>query len=675
MSLSLIVVSLGAVVAAVGTGVLTARVVRAPRLYLAAWTLAIFGLAIALAAQAIGYLLHYNSPEFRAMELGAQVLAPLGLCLGLAELVGKSLPARFAMRLAVSAMATVAIVILAVDPLNAVVTFSKHWPNPANVYDLIPKSLIEYVLAPFTAATALVSVLVAMVRSRREQAARDAVTSVAAGATAAMAAALPGISWLLSRYVGASLPSPGGVFAAACLLSAALIWLAAELAVRRGVSPARAGARLPRGDADGWHGQDAGQDDRYQDDRYQSEDYQGYGASPGRTSGRYDDDEVGAAFAGAPYGSTVPHSQNGHDFASAGLPAGVHDDGAAYPALAALAAEAIDQPDEADRYRASSGQYSMADPYGMSDPFGDNGGNGHSGPHAGDAGYGAGRYGDGGPQAGLSPRADGPGSGQHRDRDQLPGRGGYPSQADGDAHARLFGQIGIYTLIEERIEEFDRLTERVVAQVRAREPDTLVYIVHAVPTAPMQRILYEVYRDRAAYEEHMQRPYVVRYEHERRPFVLAANVIEVGLQQAKVSPFPSITDILSESGVDLTGVTRPRPGALPPGGGYPPGPPPTSWPPGQPPTRQSASGTLPPGSLPRGPMAPDLMPPGSLPPGSLPPGSLPYGSLPPGSMAPGSLPPGSMPPGSLPPGSLPGGLTEPGYDGWADLRGEDHGYQ
>ena len=107
----------------------------------------------------------------------------------------------------------------------------------------------------------------------------------------------------------------------------------------------------------------------------------------------------------------------------------------------------------------------------------------------------------------------------------------------------------------------------------------------------MQRILYEVYRDRAAYEEHMQRPYVVRYEHERRPFVLATNVIEVGLQQAKVSPFPSINDILSESGVDLTGVTRsPRPGALPPGGSYPPDQPPTSWPPGQVPTWRQRAG-------------------------------------------------------------------------------------
>ncbi len=117
----------------------------------------------------------------------------------------------------------------------------------------------------------------------------------------------------------------------------------------------------------------------------------------------------------------------------------------------------------------------------------------------------------------------------------MPGR-------DDPARAQLFGQIAIYTLLEERVDEFDQLTERVVAEVRSREPDTLVFIVHAVPSAPMQRILYEVYRDRAAYERHAQQPYVQQFEVDRRPYVLATNVIELGLQQAKVSPFPSVSD-------------------------------------------------------------------------------------------------------------------------------------
>ena len=123
--------------------------------------------------------------------------------------------------------------------------------------------------------------------------------------------------------------------------------------------------------------------------------------------------------------------------------------------------------------------------------------------------------------------------------------------------AEFFGQIAIYTLLEDRVEEFDQLTGRVVDQVRSREPDTLVFIVHAVPSAPMQRILYEVYRDRAAYQRHLEQPYVKQFEADRRPLVLATNIIELGLQQAKVSPFPSVADLFGEPGYDTSGFERP----------------------------------------------------------------------------------------------------------------------
>jgi quinol monooxygenase YgiN len=133
----------------------------------------------------------------------------------------------------------------------------------------------------------------------------------------------------------------------------------------------------------------------------------------------------------------------------------------------------------------------------------------------------------------------------------------------------LFGQIAIYTLLEDRVEDFDRLTKQVVKQVRSHEPDTLVYIVHAVPSAPMQRILYEVYSDRAAYENHRRQPYVISFEADRRPFVLATNIIELGLQQAKVSPLPSVSDLLTDTGFDLlsdTGFGQPGYGPRSPSG-------------------------------------------------------------------------------------------------------------
>ena len=86
--------------------------------------------------------------------------------------------------------------------------------------------------------------------------------------------------------------------------------------------------------------------------------------------------------------------------------------------------------------------------------------------------------------------------------------------------------------------DFDRAADEVAEQVRAGEPDTLVYVIHTVPKAPMQRIFYEVYRDRAAYEQHEKQPYVQRFVAARRPYVLATNVIELRLKYAKVSPLP-----------------------------------------------------------------------------------------------------------------------------------------
>jgi quinol monooxygenase YgiN len=104
-----------------------------------------------------------------------------------------------------------------------------------------------------------------------------------------------------------------------------------------------------------------------------------------------------------------------------------------------------------------------------------------------------------------------------------------------DPTDRLFGQIAIYTLLDGHAEEFDRLAQQLVEKVKALEPDTLAYIVHGVPSAPMQRILYEVYRDSEAYQEHLRQPYIQEFEEDRAPLVLATNVIELGVRQAKLS--------------------------------------------------------------------------------------------------------------------------------------------
>ena len=86
--------------------------------------------------------------------------------------------------------------------------------------------------------------------------------------------------------------------------------------------------------------------------------------------------------------------------------------------------------------------------------------------------------------------------------------------------------------------DFDRLAEQTAEEVRTREPDTLVYVIHLVPNAPMQRIFYEIYRDRAAFDSHENQPYMKRFVADRRACVLATNVIELRLKYAKVAPLP-----------------------------------------------------------------------------------------------------------------------------------------
>jgi quinol monooxygenase YgiN len=113
------------------------------------------------------------------------------------------------------------------------------------------------------------------------------------------------------------------------------------------------------------------------------------------------------------------------------------------------------------------------------------------------------------------------------------------SQAKPDVPAAPpYGRILIFTLLDDRAADFDRLAEQTAEEVRTREPDTLVYVIHLVPNAPMQRIFYEIYRDRAAFDSHENQPYMKRFVADRRAYVLATNVIELRLKYAKVAPLP-----------------------------------------------------------------------------------------------------------------------------------------
>jgi quinol monooxygenase YgiN len=533
MSLHFLVAIVGALAAAAGTGMLIARCLRVPNAALVAWTVAILALTIALGAQALGYGIGYGEISFRAMELGAQLIAPLALALGLAELAGKSLTARFAARLLLSAVAIVTLVVLGTDPLGAA-TFNKTLPAANVYYQIFPNKLLEYVLAPATVIVALIAIGVTAARPRRDPAWRDALPPAAAASVAALMLCVPGIAALLKVTVPL-----GSLFTPLCILAAAATWFAGVqvgqlrlYVLRQNVSDSEWGTQHS------W----AGRPDATGDfDPVAADDEFGIYRGNGAHRQRDDLDYRGVG------GYSAEPGAGGDRFTEEGGYDSLYRDEAPYRGEAPYAEE--------DGYPQDPGY--RQDPAYPEDPGYANGAG-----YRDEAGYPQqGGYGD---EAGYLEDA-------RYQRDP-----GYP-QAAGHAAAEepgapLFGQIAIYTLLEDRVDDFDRLTKQVVKQVQAQEPDTLVYIVHAVPSAPMQRILYEVYRDRAAYEGHKRQPYVTAFEADRRPYVLATNIIELGLQQAKVSPLPSVSDLLADTGFDLLADTGfgqpgygPRSAAGPPG--------------------------------------------------------------------------------------------------------------
>jgi quinol monooxygenase YgiN len=515
MSIHFLVAIVGSLIAAAGTSVLISRCLRAPNAVLVAWTVAIFGLTVALVAQAVGYQLGFGPIAFRAMEIGAQVLAPLALAFGLTDLAGKTIVSRFAARLILTVVATISLVILAIDPLGAA-AFTKAWPAATVYYQIVPNKLLEFAVAPLTAGVALVTMVVIASRPGRDPAWRPAFPAAAPAGIAALILAVPSLIALL----GLSLPV-GAAFTPFCAIAAAVTWLAGVRAARLRLEQLRQEpAREDSADETGEWGLQ-----------------RSWGQGPERTGelGRAgEDDEFGIY---RPRDGASRSRSDGLDYQGANGHGQFSDDSGYLP-----------EQDFAPEFPGGAGQQDEA-PYPGRAALQD--------------------------ATSLMDGPDQPGDTGYADESDFPDPGyrpGYPERARHGAGHRepLFGQIAIYTLLEDRVQEFDQLTKRVVKQVRAQEPDTLVYIVHAVPSAPMQRILYEVYRDRDAYEAHRRQPYVLAFEADRRPFVLATNIIELGLQQAKVSPLPSVSDLLQDTGFDLlndTGFGQPGYGPRPPGAG------------------------------------------------------------------------------------------------------------
>jgi quinol monooxygenase YgiN len=73
---------------------------------------------------------------------------------------------------------------------------------------------------------------------------------------------------------------------------------------------------------------------------------------------------------------------------------------------------------------------------------------------------------------------------------------------------------------------FDQLTAEAVAQIRSKEPGTLLYITHVVAGEPLSRLFYEVYADEAAFQRHEEAQHVIDFHAQKNPLLAGEPRVE-----------------------------------------------------------------------------------------------------------------------------------------------------
>ncbi len=99
-----------------------------------------------------------------------------------------------------------------------------------------------------------------------------------------------------------------------------------------------------------------------------------------------------------------------------------------------------------------------------------------------------------------------------------------------------FGILVRFTLKDGAEEAFDKLVAETVEEIRAHEPDTLIYTCHTVEEHPQQRIFYELYRNRTTFNAHEAQPHIARFLADREQYLLSYEVDFLALTTGKGVP-------------------------------------------------------------------------------------------------------------------------------------------
>ncbi|MGV9771524.1 putative quinol monooxygenase [Streptosporangium sp. NPDC003464] len=565
----------GALLAAIATVALVGRLREEPKGWLIAWSITTAALCLSLGVIGTGHLVGFGSATFRIYQLTGSLLAPLWLAVGVVQLLARKSSARFASWLLGTAFTVVAAVIMMVDPLRLDTAFSKTLPG-RNYWGLPPTYLLGAVhLAVALVLLAGIAFAVLRWRGGDDYDADNMHALLALGPTG------------LALLGAVSFTVPGMFTALLLCVTAAAVWYVVlrplapyededdeddepddgweerrpagrraatdpprdvQVAGRRRALPEEPSRRSGLGDLVAEYR--AGEQEVDYAARMQQPPAQGdpFG---GPATGTFMAGEYGMPSPGRPGGGeyTQPPPVTGQfGMAPAGQATGEYD----IPANEYGRHTGPGGPGGAGRAAGpSTGEFARPDaaygtqqggslqPMPADQAFGTSSGYGQGAPGHGTAGYGqtpdrglggAPGYGQGPDLGRGGPQAAGPG---------YPGAAAEQPGGSSRPSPSIFGLLTVFTLIDGSGERFDRLAEETLEAVRHSEPDTLIYVCHSVKSAPLQRIIYELYRDEVAYSDHQRQPHVERFVSERQNMVLATNVIELNVNAAKVMPLPT----------------------------------------------------------------------------------------------------------------------------------------
>ncbi|MEZ7129468.1 putative quinol monooxygenase [Nonomuraea sp. AD125B] len=527
----------GALLAAFATGALIKRLRDEPEGWLIGWAVAAGALCLSLAAVGIGGLIGFGAVTFRIYQVTGSLLAPLWLAVGMIQLLAERVPPRFLAWLMGIALTIVTGAIMIFDPLKSEVT-GKKLPAGPTLWGIFP----GYLLIGVHVVAVVIMLAMLVVAALKWRGGDEYDTD---NLHASLVIAPSGIA-----LVGAMRFTVPPLFTTALLaVAAAAVWYT----VLRPLAPyddeeddfddrdepARRGQDA-RQDARARHGHDAAA-------RHGQDPAARHGHDPAARHGHDAPGRHGGDRRGMPpedHDRTVPRGRRAmpEPVPAADLPPAAPRRPTGLGDLVAEYRAGERDVDYAARMTPPPPEDGPATGYIM------NGGPMPGGPS--------------GPQAMPPQRPEyampptpppaGPATGMlfsgadlfSPSGPQQPGRQPGPQPglqpAGGRLSPNIYGLLTVFTIMDGAGEAFDRLAEATVEGVRRGEPDTLVYACHSVKSAPLQRIVYELYRDEVAYRDHQRQPHVERFVTERQSMVLATNVIELDVNAAKVVPLPTV---------------------------------------------------------------------------------------------------------------------------------------